>query len=92
MTESIVRVQKNKNITLPVWLMKHFHVHAGDYVRLEETKGGVVMKPAKLVDPGQAYFWTKEWQAGEAEAQEDIRKGRVKKFKGVKSLMKDLRR
>ena len=87
----VVKVQKNKNITLPTWLIQRFHLVVGDFVRLQETKDGVLMKPAKLVDPSQAYFWTREWQAGEQEAEEDIRKGRIKKFKSVKELMDDLR-
>ena len=90
MAASVVRVQKNKNITLPMWVIQRFHLGAGDFVRMEETAGGVVLKPAKLVDPTQAYFWTKEWQVGEREAEEDIRKGRVKAFKNVKELIKDL--
>lgn len=90
--EAILKVQKNKNITLPTWLMRLFHVGAGDYIRLEETKTGVVLKPAKLIDPSQAYFWTKEWQAAEREVDEEIRKGRVKKSKSVKQLIEDLRR
>lgn len=61
MPESVVRVQKNKNITLPLWVMRRFHMSA------------------------------KEWQEGELEAEEDIRKGRIKGFKGVKELLKDLR-
>ena len=92
MAASIVRVQKNKNITLPTWLMKRFRMGAGDFVRLEESEEGVLMKPARLIDPSQAYFWTPEWQAGEREAEEDIRKGRVKRFHTVKALIKDLRR
>ena len=91
MAEAVVKVQKNKNITLPMWLIQRFHVTVGDFVRLEETKAGVVLKPAKLVDPSQAYFWTKEWQVGEQEAEEDIRKGRIKRLKSVKELMDDLR-
>jgi len=91
MPESVVRVQKNKNITLPLWVMRRFHVSAGDFIRLEETDDGILLKPAKLVDPSQAYFWTKEWQEGEREAEDDIRKGRIKGFKSVKELMKDLR-
>lgn len=90
MTQAVVKVQKNKNITLPAWVMRRFHVEAGDFVRLEETKGGVVMKPAKLVDSEQAYFWTPEWQEGEREASEDIRKGRVKRFRSVQALKRDL--
>ena len=90
MSQSILKVQKNKNITLPVWVIQRLHVETGDFVRVEETKDGVVLRPAKLVDPAQAYFWTKEWQAGEREAEEDLRKGRVKAFKSVKELIKDL--
>jgi len=31
----------------------------------------------------QAYFWTKEWQAAEKKATEDIKAGRVKRFASV---------
>lgn len=90
MPKSLLKVQKNKNVTLPTWLMQRFHLGAGDFVRIEETRNGVVLKPAKLIDPSQAYFWTKEWQAGEREAEEGIRKGRVKAFRSVKELLRDL--
>jgi len=92
MARSAVKVQKNKNITLPVWLMTRLRVRTGDFVQFEQTKDGVLIKPAKLIDPSQSYFWTKEWQEGEREAEEDIRKGRVKKFRSVKELMRELHR
>jgi hypothetical protein len=38
----------------------------------------------------QAYYWTSVWQVGEKEANEDIRKGRVKKFKDAKDTIKYL--
>lgn len=90
MTEAVVKVQKNKNITLPTWLIQRFHVVVGGFVRLQETKDGVLIKPAKLIDPSQSYFWTKEWQAGEREVDEQIRKGRVRKSKSVDDLIRDL--
>ena len=77
MNQAILKIQKNKNITLPVWLIKKFHVMMGDYVRIEETTSGVLLKPAKLIDPSQAYFWTKEWQGMEREADEAITKGEI---------------
>ena len=42
------------------------------------------------VELDQAYFWTKEWQEGEKEANEDIKKKRVKDFKNVKGIIKHL--
>ena len=46
--------------------------------------------PKKLVDKSQAYFWTRKWQEGEREADEDIKAGRVKTFDSVDELVKDL--
>lgn len=46
--------------------------------------------PKKLIDRSRAYFWTRWWQEGEREADEDIRAGRVKTFVSVDELVKDL--
>jgi hypothetical protein len=46
--------------------------------------------PKKLVDKSQAYFWTKKWQEGEREAEEDIKAGRVKAFDSVEEVISDL--
>jgi len=35
-------------------------------------------------------FWTRRWQEGEWEADEDIKAGRVKTFDSVDELIKDL--
>lgn len=36
--------------------------------------------PNEPTDASQAWFWTPEWQAGEAEASADIAAGRVTRF------------
>jgi hypothetical protein len=54
------------------------------------TDDRVVMTPKKLVDKSQAYFWTEEWQKGEAEAEADIKAGRVKTFDSAEELLEDL--
>jgi hypothetical protein len=41
-------------------------------------------------DSDQAYFWTKEWQAGEHEADADIAAGRVETFDTMDDLIADL--
>ncbi|MBN1191596.1 MAG: hypothetical protein JXA46_17725 [Dehalococcoidales bacterium] len=48
------------------------------------------MVPKRLVDKNQSYFWTKKWQEGEKEADEDIKAGRVKEFDSAGELIKDL--
>jgi hypothetical protein len=46
--------------------------------------------PKRLVDKDQAYFWSREWQEAEREAEEDIRAGRVREFASVEELLRDL--
>ena len=38
----------------------------------------------------QAWFWTKEWQEKEREADVDIAEGKVRDFESLEALMKDL--
>ncbi len=92
MVQSIIRLQKNKNVTLPIWLIRRFHIQPGDFIRLKETRQGVLMKPGRLVDPSQAYFWTKEWQTEERNVEAERRQGKVKRFRSMKELVKDLDR
>ncbi|MDO8689835.1 MAG: AbrB/MazE/SpoVT family DNA-binding domain-containing protein [Dehalococcoidia bacterium] len=63
----------------------------GDFVevRLDE-EGHIVLTPKKLVDASQAYFWTEDWQGGERKADEDIRAGRVRRFKSTAEAVRYL--
>ena len=44
-----------------------------------------------LIDSGQRWWWTEEWQQGEREAQRDINEGRVEEFENAEALIKALR-
>ncbi len=36
---------------------------------------------------GQAYYWTREWQEGEAEADEELRRGEARAFDDVEDAL-----
>jgi hypothetical protein len=58
-------------------------------------RNGQITLPSEVrrrMHASQAYFWTDEWQRSEREAQEDIRRGRVKRFRSAKALISDLKR
>ncbi len=50
----------------------------------------VVLRPKKLVDSSQTYFWTREWREGERKADEDIKAGRIKRFVSASEAVKYL--
>jgi antitoxin MazE len=73
----LVRVKRHFQITLPNSVRKVFGIDVGDFLELEKKEGELVLKPVKLVHPDEAYFYSKEWQKGEADADKDIDKGDV---------------
>jgi AbrB family looped-hinge helix DNA binding protein len=74
---SLVKIKENFQITIPNALRKNFHIAVGDYMEIENKEGQIILKPVKMVHPEQAYFYTKEWQRGEADADKDITNGDV---------------
>ena len=86
----VVQIRQNFQITLPAEIRKKLHLEVGDFLETEITDGRGIIKPQKTIDAQQAWFWSKEWQEGEKEAQADLEAGKVKKFKNVEDLIADL--
>ena len=84
------KVTRHGQVTLPASVRRELGVEEGDLVEIEVIDDRAVLMPKKLVDKSQAYFWTKRWQEGEREADEDIKAGRVKVFDSVDELIEDL--
>jgi len=84
------KVTRHGQITLPASVRKELGVEEGDLVEIEVIDDRAVLVPKRLVDKSQAYFWTRKWQEGEREADEDIEAGRVRTFDSVGELIEDL--
>jgi antitoxin MazE len=92
-TMALVRIRRNYQITLPQGLRQKLKVAVGDYMEIEEQNGKAVLRPVKLVHPDQGYFYTKEWQEGEADSDRDIARGDlVGPFETVKDALKALKK
>jgi antitoxin MazE len=84
------KVTRHGQITLPAEIRKKLGIKEGDLIEIEVKDEQAVLIPKKLVDKNQSYFWTKEWQEAEKEAEKDIKEGRVDVFQSVDELIKDL--
>ena len=86
----VLQIRRNFQVTLPAVIRKRLGLHIGDIVETIVKDGKIILIPKRTVDVEQAWFWSKEWQEAEKEAEADIRAGRVKKFKNVEKLIEDL--
>lgn len=76
---TLMRVRPKGQLTLPDSIRRAVHLEEGDYLEVAVEEGAIVMRPKKLIDADQAWFWSPTWQRGEREASEDIARGRVRR-------------
>jgi len=86
------RVSEKYRITLPPVAREKLHIGVGDLVEVRVKGEEIVLKPKKLIDSSQAWFWTREWQEKEKEAEADYKAGRYKTAKNVKEFLRKLHR
>ncbi len=90
---TLMKIRKNYQITIPNSLRKKLNLAIGDYVEIENQDSQIILTPVKLVHPDQEYFYRKEWQAKEAQADKDIAKGDlVGPFDNIADARKALRK
>jgi antitoxin PrlF len=78
-------------LTLPEEIRTAAHLEEGDLLDAEITDEGILLRPRKVIDSTQAWFWASAWQAGEREADADRDAARVETFESGDSLIEGLR-
>ena len=86
----LVKVTRGGQVTIPAALRRQAGIEIGDYLQVQVTDDHLILVPKRVIDKGQAYFWSDAWQEGEREAEEDLRQGRVEQFETLDELIADL--
>jgi looped-hinge helix DNA binding domain, AbrB family len=87
---SSTHVRAKGQITIPADIRKAARLEEGDPIELEVVEGGVLLKPRKVIDATQAWYWTPAWQAGEREAADDLAAGRSRVFESSDDFLASL--
>jgi antitoxin PrlF len=88
MPASVIRAKGQ--VTIPQDVREAAHLKEGDSVEIEITADGILLRPQKLIDASQAWFWIREWQQGEREASDDFEAGRVTTFESAPAFLESL--
>ncbi len=90
---AIMKISPQGQIRIPKKIMITLGIEKGDYVEVDVEERQIVLKPRKLIDPSQGWYWTKEWQKMEARVDDEIKEGHVSpKFKTAEEGLKWLKK
>jgi AbrB family looped-hinge helix DNA binding protein len=88
MSSTVVRGKGQ--ITIPSEIRKAAHLEEGDPVEVEIVDDGILLRPQKVIDATQAWFWRPEWQAGEREAAADLAAGQSRVLESSEAFLTSL--
>ncbi len=91
MKPEVVKLQKRGQLTLPAAVRKELGLEENVQLEITVEDGRIILNPVITIGRDQAWFWTKEWQNGEKEAQNDIEAGDVTSFDNVDDAIGFLR-
>ena len=85
----VTKVARNYQITVPKVIRDSLHLKIGDRVSFEIKNGqGVVLSPLSMVPKHQSYYWAEKTQNALKQAENEVGKGEVKRFKSLKKMRK----
>jgi len=88
----LAKVSQKRQITIPKEAFEKLRLEVGDFLEVNVTEEGLLFIPKKLISKDQAWFWTKEWQENEKEADEAIEKGDLSgPFENADEVIRHLR-
>lgn len=88
----LVKVGARHQVTIPKEIVSQIQLAPGEYVAVTLERGRIIVAPKHIVDRDDAWFWSKEWQAKEREADEAIAKGEVfGPYKNAREVIKALK-
>jgi antitoxin MazE len=88
----LTRISPKHQITIPKEVFEKLQLEVGDFLEVEATEAGVLLVPKKLISKDQAWFWSKDWQQKEMEADQAIERGDLSKpFQKTEDLLKHLK-
>jgi len=87
-----MRISSKSQIAIPKHVMTTLNLKPGDEIDIQIEDGIARLVPVTTirVPRDQAWYWTKEWQEKERQADEDIAAGNFRDFDNLEALMKEL--
>jgi len=89
---AIMKISPQRQVRIPKRIMQMLNIDIGDFVEIDVQEYEIVLKPRKLIDPSQGWYWAKEWQQIESEVDKQIEDNEMSpKFKNPEDAIQWLK-
>lgn len=87
-----MKISTKGQVSIPKNVRKALNLKTGDELDFRIEGNNVLLIPVKTIKipRDEEWFWTKEWQEKEKEADEALKKGEYREYDSVDTLLKDL--
>jgi AbrB family looped-hinge helix DNA binding protein len=83
-------VRNKGQVTIPADVRRAFHLEEGDPVEVEVVKDGILLRPQKVIDATQAWFWSRAWQERVRRSVEQVETGKTERFETDEEFLASL--
>jgi len=80
-------IRMKGQVTIPAEIRKAAHLEEGDPVEVEVVEDGILLRPQKIIDATQAWFWTPAWQESVRRSVEQLNADRGETFADSESFL-----
>jgi len=72
---------RNKGqVTIPADVRRALRLEEGDPIEVEVLADGILLRPQKVIDATQAWFWSRAWQKRVGRSVEQVEAGEGERF------------
>ncbi len=83
-------IRNKGQVTIPADIRRVTRLEDGDPVEVVVVEEGILLRPQKVIDATQAWFWRPAWQAGEREASEELAAGKGESYESSDEFLASL--
>lgn len=84
-------IQARGTVSLPVALRRKYKLdEPGAQVEVIDADGDIILRPKIALNAAHAWFWDEQWQEGEKQAEQELRRGEGRVFKSGEQMVESL--
>jgi AbrB family looped-hinge helix DNA binding protein len=77
---STTYIRNKGQVTIPADVRRAARLEEGDPIEVEVVEGGILLRPQKVIDATQAWFWSRAWQERVGRSVEQVEVGESERF------------